>query len=312
MSQPIVLLIVGEGRSGSTIIEEALSQIQGIKALGEVQFIWKRGYFDDQLCGCGEPIRSCPFWCLVFKNLLSSLGDEGVHDWLARTQYDSIMRFPLSLLRHYFLPNYSRHSQYFRLVDKIYSQAVSDERTKLIIDSSKSIHYAYFLLKYSKSDIRVLHLVRDPRGVTNSRSKKKIRKEVIGRREFMPRLGVGKSSLRWLIVNQLAEWLVKPASSLYTRIKYEDFAIRPSMELGMAFRNLGLMEMAKEIDKLFDGARFGVRWKAHSISGNPIRFNEAQEKVVRLDETWREELPLYKKKIIELVTWPLAKKYQYI
>jgi len=312
MTQPTVLLIVGEGRSGSTILEEVLSQIDGVKALGEVQFIWKRGYFDDQLCGCGEPIRSCTFWRHIFENLLTRHGGYGASASLAKTQYDSILRFPVALLKHYSNAAKLAHREYFRLIDEIYAQAAYDGDATVIVDSSKSVHYAYFLLKYSKADIKVLHLVRDPRGVTYSRSKIKIRTELIGREEPMPRLGFVKSSIRWLTVNWLVERLIKPSSSFYIRVRYEDFASHPSTELGRALRNIGLMEMSAKIEQLFDGACFVVDRKAHSISGNPVRFTATLRRTIQLDETWRKKMPIYKQKITELITWPLGTKYGYI
>ncbi len=54
MTRPRVLLIVGSGRSGSTLVERALGGVTGVAALGEVVHMWDRSVRDDELCACGR------------------------------------------------------------------------------------------------------------------------------------------------------------------------------------------------------------------------------------------------------------------
>src|SRR5262245_25734123 len=63
--RPRVLLIVGSGRSGSTLFERALGGVAGVAALGELVHMWDRAVRDDELCACGQPFGSCPFWSAV-------------------------------------------------------------------------------------------------------------------------------------------------------------------------------------------------------------------------------------------------------
>jgi len=60
--RPRVLIIVGSGRSGSTLIERALGEVPGVAPLGETVHMWERGVRDSELCGCGQPFGTCPFW----------------------------------------------------------------------------------------------------------------------------------------------------------------------------------------------------------------------------------------------------------
>ena len=62
-----VLFIAGPGRSGSTLLDLLLGQIDGFCSTGEMRYIWERGFAQNQLCGCGKPFRECEFWTQVVK-----------------------------------------------------------------------------------------------------------------------------------------------------------------------------------------------------------------------------------------------------
>src|SRR3989442_15817386 len=59
-----VLYIGGCGRSGSTLLDRMLGQVPGVFPLGELPHLW-RGLLHNAECGCGAPIRNCPFWLAV-------------------------------------------------------------------------------------------------------------------------------------------------------------------------------------------------------------------------------------------------------
>ena len=57
-----VLYIAGWGRSGSTILDNVLGQVDGFFSAGELMFLWRRGLIEGRLCGCGRPLRDCDVW----------------------------------------------------------------------------------------------------------------------------------------------------------------------------------------------------------------------------------------------------------
>jgi hypothetical protein len=59
---PAVLYVMGAGRSGSTVLGQALGQLEGIAQAGELASLWHRGLINNEPCGCGLPTRECPFW----------------------------------------------------------------------------------------------------------------------------------------------------------------------------------------------------------------------------------------------------------
>ena len=70
-----VLFIAGPGRSGSTLLDMLLGQINGCYSTGELRFIWSRGFEQNQLCGCGKPFRECEFWTEVVKEAFGGFED---------------------------------------------------------------------------------------------------------------------------------------------------------------------------------------------------------------------------------------------
>jgi len=79
---PTVLYIIGEGRSGSTLLDMLLGQVDGFESVGELRFVWSRGKRDNQRCGCGEDFNSCHHWNKVVKRF-DQLSNDFTHDELA-------------------------------------------------------------------------------------------------------------------------------------------------------------------------------------------------------------------------------------
>src|SRR6266536_2074426 len=63
-----VLYIAGAGRSGSTLLDGVLGQLDGFFAAGELRYLWERGLQESRLCGCGVAVRDCPTWRAVLAS----------------------------------------------------------------------------------------------------------------------------------------------------------------------------------------------------------------------------------------------------
>lgn len=70
---PEILYVGGFGRSGSTLLGCILEEADGVAYVGETLYMWTRGLVEDQLCGCGERFRSCPYWTEVFEQAFGGL-----------------------------------------------------------------------------------------------------------------------------------------------------------------------------------------------------------------------------------------------
>src|SRR5207249_8771406 len=60
-----VLYVAGSGRSGSTILDRILGQVDGFFSAGELCNLWGRGLLARRRCGCGTPVPDCPVWGAV-------------------------------------------------------------------------------------------------------------------------------------------------------------------------------------------------------------------------------------------------------
>ena len=51
--EPVKVLFVGGfGRSGSTLLDNVLGQVDGFASCGEISYLWDRGLEQDRLCSC--------------------------------------------------------------------------------------------------------------------------------------------------------------------------------------------------------------------------------------------------------------------
>ena len=57
-----VVYLTGTGRSGSTLLGNAIGSLPGALSAGEIRFLLRRGIAEGGRCGCREPVVECPVW----------------------------------------------------------------------------------------------------------------------------------------------------------------------------------------------------------------------------------------------------------
>ena len=57
-----VLFVIGKGRSGSTLLDNLLGEVDGVFSTGELWRIWDWGVLEGNACGCGEAVVECDVW----------------------------------------------------------------------------------------------------------------------------------------------------------------------------------------------------------------------------------------------------------
>jgi len=284
-----VLFIVGEGRSGSTLLEKALASSPGVFGAGELIHVWERGFLDNQLCACGEPFKSCSLWRQVSDELKDASPKQALK---------ALRRVRL----RYFWRKPSEDELWLReLHYRLYATLKRLTGARLIIDSSKHPVYARLMASHPLVEPLVLHLVRDPRGVAYSWSKKKRRPEITAHEAYMPRYSPLRSALSWLVVNALSEQLARRLP--YLRVRYEDFVKRPKDTLERIGRFVGL----EGLGAVAGDGHLELK-KTHQVAGNPSRFKEGRVEL-KPDEAWKESMPPLSKLIVSLLTHPLRKRY---
>lgn len=297
---PRVLFVGGLGRSGSTLLELLLARDLEVCALGEVVHLWQRGLVDDDRCGCGEPFSRCGFWQAVGERAfggwsqvdaeevaaLKAAVDRTRHlPWLARARLPERKQEPVR--------------RYTDLYVRVYQAALAVSGARVVIDSSKHASLAYALRWADPLDLRVLHLVRDSRGVAYSWSRAVRRPEVTGGEQYMPRWSPLTVCTLWTVQNLAFDRLARRAR--VTRLRYEDFTADPDGTLAAVRSMVGLPA---------DDPPEAEPPVCHSVAGNPLRFTDRPLRV-RRDEAWRSALSRRRRVAVGLLTLPLRIRYGY-
>ncbi len=180
-------------------------------------------------------------------------------------------------------------------------------RPQVLLESSKRLSTAALLATDPALDVRVLHLIRDPRGVAYSWTKEVKRPEA-GPDEVMPIYRPERTAMRWVTDNLGFRTLAALGIPTMT-LRYEDFLAEPTetIEHIAAFAGLSLGD--NRLDFL-DGNRATLRTPMHSIAGNPLRFG-GDELTLRLDDAWKTKLDPTSRRIVTGITAPVLSRFGY-
>ena len=286
---PRIVSIVGVGRSGSTMIEGYVQKHTGAVGIGELAYVWERGWQENELCGCGKPFRECDFWQAVMKDAFGALSDADVARYAAafRTARGSLTQSSASLKRPI-----TPDPLFVDVSRALYRSLARQTGGKVLIDSSKIAYFTANLIAAEVGEISVLHIIRDPHGVAYSLLNPKPRPQARDGKTTMGKsTTVFHSIARWSYRNAQASALRHASGVPSSIVAYEDFCRDPEGVFADIARVHGLSPRpaAEEQD-----------W--HSVSGNPIRFTD-QKLTIRLDERWREKMPAHQRYIVSWLSY---------
>jgi hypothetical protein len=306
---PVVLYIGGSGRSGSTLLDRMLGQVPGMWSTGELARVWDSGARDNQLCGCGEPFLSCPFWVRV--------GEAAFGGWSA-FDVDRAVQLQHLVRRHRYLPLIlmprlsSRFAQRIREFDemtqRLYSAILEVSGCTVLVDSTKEASYAYLLRRVLRDRLRVVHLVRESRGVAFSWTKTVRMPDRADTEVHLPRYHPGRMALRWVAYNGLFDALA--ASGVPTLVvHYESLVSDPATELAAITEHAGLPPSDDQL-AFVRGNEISLA-PGHTVSGNPMRFSDGTLRL-RLDDAWKTRMPRRQQWLVQLLSSPALVRYGYL
>jgi hypothetical protein len=296
-----LIYIAGYGQSGSTILEGFLSIYTGSFSMGELSNFFSEIENPSAVCGCGERVINCPFWQNVYSN------------------FRQVIHWPLKecnrIQRHVenFLAPLSASKQDYERYEKLTSslfqaiKAQTETSGKPLIDSSKTAYLCanrpVNLIKFSRINSKVIHLVRDLRAVLWSMHR--------GRnRSLEGRLNIGNSFFRlrawlgWVTANHYAARIKRIVGEKnFILIRYEDFVNNPIDTLARIAVQFNL-HMNRSI--AFEDVSLGE--KVHQISGNRARLSTLS---IRPDYEWKLGMNQIEKRLIYAAAWPLMSAYRY-
>jgi len=299
-AQPRVLFIGGLGRSGSTLLERLLGQVDGVQTLGEIVHLWVRGISRNETCGCGVPFLTCPFWEQVGQLAFGGWAQVDVADVVAmREHVDRLRHVPAVLTR----PG-AEVDRYVGMFRAIYDAVHQVSGARVIVDSSKHPSLAYCLRTDKSLDLRAVHIVRDPRAVAYSWAKTVERPEAGDEEQFMNRYTPSRAAALWTGENVAMSALSKLGVPVI-RLHYEALVADPTRQLRRVLDFAGLPADAglPVVDH-----RATLR-PNHTVSGNPLRFHNGPLDI-RRDDAWLTHLRPRDRRVVSAMTAGLRGLYK--
>jgi hypothetical protein len=304
-----VLFVAGTGRTGSTLVGNILGSVPGVESIGEVRHFWQRGVISNWNCGCGLAFDSCRFWRQILE---SAFGDPTDLDLELLCQSErQLLRLRKSWEALYWIRRpevlLGRHGYYLWALTRLY-QGISDvSGADFVVDSSKTPTYGALLATLPAIDLRVLHLIRDPRATAYSWLNPKPSPDR-GESGIMDRVGAGKSAFLWAWWNSLAEalWAARPEIPA-VRIQYEAMMSAPEDTLRSALEGVAPELAGRPLPIVGHKAELGL---SHTVSGNPGRMERGLVSM-EADERWRRGLALPHRALVMAIGGPAMLRYGY-
>jgi hypothetical protein len=193
----------------------------------------------------------------------------------------------MSLAGRGFRDDAARYGAYYA---SLYRAIAAEAGATCVVDASKWPVQALALSR-AGIDIRVVHLVRDVRGVAYSFSKLSDRPAA--------------TAAKW-VSHQSQAGLLRRCGLPFTRVRYEEFVRQPRRTVEAALAELGLSCCRSHMEHLGDG--YVMLGPSHGFHGNPSRFRHG-EIMLRADEAWRERMSPRNRMLVTAIGLPLLLRY---
>ena len=305
-SSPVkVLFVAGTGRSGTTILSSILAQLPGGLGIGELRYVWERGFGLDHRCGCGELFGQCPLWTEVVAQAYPGGPPDPVAvsaDLLDRLR---MLRVPSMLVRQAMGRRVVPSTPHDAEIGALYAALDELHHPSVIIDSSKLPPYGKLVEQLPGVDFYVVHIVRDPRANAFSWRRTKATHD---RNDdaVMERLELWRSAVMWLVWNYVVGYWWSRRGSRYLRIRYEDFVDHPRRTVEEIAAMVGV---STEALPFVDDRSVQIE-PTHSVAGNPNRHDRGLV-VLRRDDEWVSAMSGWQRAFVTAMTLPGLRHFGY-
>jgi len=269
-----IIMLVGEGHSGSTLLDLIMDSHSQVVGVGELSH-YSKHFNSGELCSCGKQIKDCEFWQKVF---------EGIDTSKLPLIYRKKLDFFLNKNEYFYYRDFEKKldtEKYVHMIELVYKNILQVSGKKIVFDSSKNYDRAEALIKFNQNlDIILLHLVRDGRGVAYSNIK-------LGRNgyEFMK---------KWMISNLKIELVKKRNKNIRNIfISYEDFVKNPERVLKY---------ILNQFDLSFENKMLNFGNVIHHQPGGNFNLRiKAKTDEIKLDQKWKEKMSMKDKIIFNIL-----------
>lgn len=299
-----VLYIMGAGRSGSTLLDMILGSHPDMLGAGELTNAARNGWLKNEDCSCNRPVGECPFWTEMRRVWEKS--DADLKHYVAlQDLFERYERLP-NLLRERLSPS----PEFREYADSTYAlfEAIREVSGKpVVVDSSKIPIRALALSMVSGLDLRLVHLIRDGRGVAASLNRRWRKDEEPGVTRDVKGRPVWRTAAFWTVVNLVSEWAGRrlgPGKSV--RIRYEDLVASPNETLAKVGA-VADVDYSRLAEHLAGGGTVGAE---HNIAGNRLRMSKAVH--LRPDVgSWKDTLSESQQRLCWTLMGWLLRRYGY-
>lgn len=295
--------ILSASHSGSTLLTLLMGAHPDLASIGESSAVLWHGEGDTGLCSCGAAVRECGFWRQIAQRLEAKgvdwdapgfstefrLPDAPRTDRVLRAEY----RGPLfEAVRNAWLavhPRWRRRQREILKANRALFESVLElTGARIFVDSSKEPHRLKFLMAISDLRLKVIHLVRDGRGVAGSYIRRSNWPMERAADEWRRSLLSEEALLRWA-----------PSENVLL-VRYEDLCRDVDREMSKILRFVGAGP--EKWSRAF-------REVKQHVLGNRMRLG--RENLVRLDERWRGELTEAQLRLFEAIGGEINRRYRY-
>ena len=299
-----LVYIAGTSYCGSTLLSFLLNMHPDLLCIGEMGPA-RQFEVEGYECSCGAVLAECPF----FLQVRAHMDEQGVafdmNRWELRHRYSAnrtlerlvtgtlgsrvlrSIRNPLLAL----VPRYTARMRAFERRNVAFIRAaLLVSGTSIFLDATKIPSRILFLAGIEEIDLRVIHLLRDPRGYCHSARKHSGRSVELASQEWASNQYHLEDARRKL---PEVRWL---------RTRYEDLCTDPDKYLAELCDFMGVPHLPAPEE---------YRSTAHHIIGNKMRSSSDPRTSIHLDEKWRETLSESEQRIVARVARNQARRYGY-
>lgn len=269
VERPRVLFILGAGHCGSTLLGLLLNAHPACVAVSEVSKL-------AESIAAGDPVFAQPEWRGAIAQFEAATGTPFAGLDFSHPRWSALVRWREAQATPWAEPRAT-----------LLSALAAAAGATWIVDGSKAWQQLHLLELSGRFDLRVVHLVRDVRGVVHSYARK------------YGELGHGLA--KWIKPSVAAMVMERQFPGRWLRVRYEDLARDPAATLA---RICALIDL--DYDPAMLRFRAG-RWLG--IGGN--RMSHRTDDTIRLDEKWRREMSWRDRVIVGAVGGALNRYYGY-
>ncbi len=303
-----VVYIMGLGRSGSTILDRAIASHPDVVSGGELVNLPRYGWTHREYCSCGKRGSDCSFWTAVRRQWEERVGDVTVEQFADLTESVESGRRRFSSLRGERRRPSSRFRDYAKMTKALMESVLTVSKKSILVDSSKRSSRALALSLIPGIDLRIIHLVRDTRGVAWSLKKTYARneREGIGALYGSKPRSPWRTAVSWVRVNRWATRIRRElATTPSIRVRYEDFVSDTAGTLARIGQLIDV-DLREVSARLAGGHSISVR---HAITGNHCRMVSGAK--LRADTEWNEKMSAGNQWACWLLSGWLLRQYGY-